>query len=622
MTDNIFEHIKNKINIVDVIGKRLTLKKKGGEWVGICPFHDDHNPSMFVSIRKQLYKCFSCGAGGDVIKFVMEYDKLSLKDAIKTLAELYNINLPFGFSFRQAEKIDRFLDMKTLNAWAADVCHSYLFKAKGGKPGRNYIKSRCLSKEALKVFKIGYIPDSENGFLIQIVTQDDRTRNLPWQKSSLFSSGYRGIRDFFRNRIIFPIHNEKGEVLGFGGRTISNEEPKYLNVRESPWFHKREALYGLKESYAQIIKNKQVYVVEGYLDVIACYEIGIPAVAPLGTAFTPDQLRKLKRYTDKVNLLFDGDTSGKKAAWRSAQDMVALSMDGEVIILPKGVDPFDFIKNNSKEKVNNYFYTMGVNVYSYLVKEVSYNKDKWSPVEKKQALDQLLPIYASISDSMVKKNFGDLIGRAFSLDWEKYQKESRPIAYSTVGTSVRYPNKKFTSSSNDSLKVSSISQNLIKKERSFVLFLCNYPRFLLSARPVIVVEDLEDNLARYIYRKLLNMKENTNFQKILQSFRDDNQEKVAEYVSNQSLKKEYLHTLQSEKVDDNDKDGVEKIEEDFNTRLVILKWEYLKKRQNRLHDRIFIAGDKGDQEEERKLYEEYAALKVEEDNLKKYLEKI
>lgn len=614
---NIFDYIKNRANIVDIIGKRINLKKKGAEWVAICPFHDDHNPSMFVSQKKQLYKCFSCGAGGDVFKFVMEYDKLNFKDAAKYLAGLYNIELPSTFSLQKAKQIDAHLSMKTINVWASEMFHHYLFVAKAAQPARDYIRSRRLSQKALKTFKIGFAPDRRE-FLIRLISEQQLFRQVQWQQASVFNAGKYGIREFFRGRIIFPIFNEKNEVLGFGGRTITNEEPKYLNVRESPWFKKREILYGFKESYERMIKTKEVFVVEGYLDVIGCFEAGIPAVAPLGTALTTEQLTKLRRYVEKVNLFFDGDESGKKAAWRSAELMVSLGMDGMVYTLPPGVDPFDFVKKTSPAERESFLVEQGVNIYRYLIDSVRVNDANWSPVEKKQALEKLIPVYHSINDAMVKESFVDLITRAFSVDFKSVLTPP-PSPRQTIVT------EKYQQPGNVPLT------NLARKERKFVLFLCNHPEFIRSARMVINVDSMEDRLAKFIFKKLLGVGENINFQKIVELFRKTGQEQVADFILNESLKSDYQIAKTEAKMLERDgqaKDleeeknrSQDKLQTEFNERAIIIKNEYLKIQRENLNQKIKAARASNEWEKERDFYEQFTALKLEEDKLHEFLNK-
>lgn len=615
--DNIFDYIRSHSNIIDIISERMPLKKKGSQWAGICPFHDDHKPSMFVSEQKQLYKCFSCGAGGDIFKFVMEYDKLEFKKATQVIASFYNIPLPKKFSFSQANRIDPYLDMKKMHVWAKDIYHRYLLTAKGGLVGRNYLKKRKLSMSSIKTFEIGLAPDFDftQGFLLKIINAQNLFQSKELKKSSLFSFSYNRSREFFRNRIIFPIFDEKNEILGFAGRTIGKDEPKYLNVRESPWFKKREILYGLKESYQRISQTKEVYVVEGYLDVIACHAANIPAVAPMGTALTKENILKLKRYAEKIHLLFDGDESGRKATWRTACDLATHSIDGQVYTLPATEDPFDFIQKHSSKEVNDYLQHQGINLYSYLIGK---NTDTLSPVEKKRVLDKLIPVYNSITDNMVKNNFGELIDKSFSINLEKWLEKNKTPYQKSNRSNFPQPKKV-------------IPNNLIAKERSFVLFLCNHPYYTKPAASVIPIENFEDNLSQYIYKRLMTLKGEVSFQDVLNLFYSDNQEKVAEYITSNSLKKDSLiennnkandkaTSRISDKVhiDEDIKKVNQKVQDEFNGRVIILKKEYIHKKKKKINKKIIQAREDDDWERECVLQEERIALYVEEDNLKKY----
>lgn len=334
----------SKNDIVSVISEYVQLTPRGGRLWGHCPFHTDKTPSFSVSPDKQLFHCFSCKAGGSVIQFVMQADNLSFIDAVRSLAQRAGMEMP--------DEIDdkRLMEQKRLreriyeaNREAAVFYYKALFSPEGA-PARRYLENRGVNAETAKRFGLGFSPDgfdvlykhlAEKGFSREVIIQAGLA--VPGRKDS--SQTF----DFFRGRLMFPVISAMGKVIAFGGRTLVNEEPKYINTGDTPVYNKRENIYAIN-----LLKGKKlddVIMVEGYMDVISLHQHGIDnAVASLGTALTPQQARLLKRYAPKVYYAYDGDEAGQKAMVRGIDILRESDLEARVIVIPNGNDPDEYVK--------------------------------------------------------------------------------------------------------------------------------------------------------------------------------------------------------------------------------------------------------------------------------------
>jgi len=352
------ESVKERVDIVDVVGEHVVLKKKGKEFVGICPFHDDSKPSMSVIPGKQFYYCFSCGAGGNAIKFLMEFQRQSFSDVVLELAKKYQVPVDtvdgpqqerLKEQFSRRDSLYRVLKLAT--GWFRNQLNS-----SSGKNALNYLKNkRNLSEGSLINFELGYAPDNWDSLLRYFVDIEKVSIDLLESAGLIVSrKGGNGFYDRFRNRIIVPIHDRQKRVIGFGGRSLDGSEPKYLNSPETEIFEKGKNLFGLDKSEISIRKKDYAVVVEGYFDVIALHDAGITnVVASLGTALSRNQITLLSRSTDskKILLNFDSDNAGIRAANRAISEVENLAIQGQldlrVLQLPSGKDPDEFLRDKS-----------------------------------------------------------------------------------------------------------------------------------------------------------------------------------------------------------------------------------------------------------------------------------
>ncbi|MDD3253857.1 MAG: DNA primase [Lachnospiraceae bacterium] len=344
--EEIVEEVRTRNDIVDVISGYVKLQKKGSNYFGLCPFHNEKSPSFSVSPQKQMYYCFGCGAGGNVITFVMEYENYSFPEALKVLADRAGVKLPeVEYSKEERAKADRRSTLLELNKLAANYFY-YQLNQPQGKQGYDYFKNRELTDETIRKFGLGYANKTSDDLYRYLKSKGYGDETL--RDSGLVTMEERGTHDKFWNRVMFPILDVNNRVIGFGGRVMGDGAPKYLNSPETIVFDKSRNLYGL--NYARTSREKYMLACEGYMDVIAMHQAGFTnAVASLGTAFTTQHAALLKRYTDMVVLTYDSDGAGVKAALRAIPILKEVGISTKVLSMKPYKDPDEFIKKMGKE---------------------------------------------------------------------------------------------------------------------------------------------------------------------------------------------------------------------------------------------------------------------------------
>ncbi len=340
---NFVDEIKSKVNIVDVIGHEVPLKRAGSNYKGLCPFHNEKTPSFMVNEQKQIFNCFGCGEKGDVIHFVQRYNNLEFMEACEKLAEEYNIELPKRGGHKKVDLTHYY----EINSMAARFFFDNL--TKHANPGYTYIHKRGLSDDTIRHFGLGYSPNSWNNLYDYL--RDKGVSDEDMLKLGLVNKGKKGLYDKFRGRVMFPIFNTQSKIIGFGGRALGDEIPKYLNSSESDVFLKKNNLYGLNFTKKYIGKDDQVLMVEGYMDAISLYQSGVRnVVASLGTALTENQCQLITRYTKNVVLSYDSDSAGIKAALRGIDVMRTVHANVRILQIKGGKDPDEFVKKYGKEE--------------------------------------------------------------------------------------------------------------------------------------------------------------------------------------------------------------------------------------------------------------------------------
>ncbi len=365
------ENLKSIVDIVDVVGNYVQLKKQGSNFTALCPFHSEKTPSFVVSPAKQIYHCFGCGASGDVIKFIMDIEKLSYPEAIEKLASIYN----FKLEHTKSNSIIRADILEKINAF-------YIQELYKNKLANEYLKNRGLSDSSIEKFALGYAPDSKRQF------EFFKNANLNLKElQALGILSENGEYPRLIERITFPIFSQNGKIIAMGGRTISNHPAKYINFTNTKIFNKSKTFYGLNFAREHIVRKKEAIIVEGYMDVIMLHQAGYnTAIATLGTALTPEHLPQLQKLSAKIKLSYDSDNAGINAAIKASKLLFRSFFDGGVVLFPEGLDPADVVKNG--EDLNKYFQ----NEIPFLDFIINYTIKKFdikNPIQKKQALDEL-----------------------------------------------------------------------------------------------------------------------------------------------------------------------------------------------------------------------------------------
>lgn len=412
--------IQQLTNIVEVISKHVTLKRSGRNFVGLCPFHAEKTPSFSVNPEKQLYKCFGCGEGGTVFTFLMKKEGLSFPEAVRLLARQARVEIP-EYSKKDFEGNNRSL-LYEINSQAAEFFHRCLFSDEG-KVALEYLSSRRINKDSIKKFRLGYAPEGWDS-LVNLARGKGTPISRLQEAGLIIAKGdRRGFYDRFRNRLMFPITDHLGRVVGFGGRSITGSEPKYINSPETVLFNKGRCLYGADAARPHIIEKGQALIMEGYTDVIMAHQQGIPnAVGVLGTALTLEHIRQLRQWTNKVVLVMDSDTAGRKSSDRSLDILVEEEIEARVAQLPEGSDPCDFILKDGSDRFKELI-SSALDFFEFKVQMAAARWDLSSPLGKLAAIRDLLSTVLRVPDNLRQQLIIKNIAEMMSVEEEMLRRE-------------------------------------------------------------------------------------------------------------------------------------------------------------------------------------------------------
>ncbi|EMG29675.1 DNA primase [Campylobacter showae] len=396
------ERLKAQTDIVDVVGHYLPLKKSGANFVCVCPFHDDKNPSMSVSPTRGIFHCFSCKAGGDAIKFVMDYEKLSYPEAVEKIAGLQNFTLNYVRGGEPAKENKHILE--NANAFY----RSLLYKTPAAV---EYLYSRGITDELIDKFELGFAPESAQTIRL---LQNEQIEPKEALEVGIVKQNENGIYASFINRITFPIYTHAGRLVGFGGRTISGNPAKYVNSPQSAVFDKSTLFYGYHLAKREIFTKNQIIITEGYMDVIMLHKAGFNnVVAVLGTALTTKHLPLLKRGEISVILCFDGDDAGINAATKSALLLAQNEIDGSVVIIEGGADPADMVVAGKIEYLRQIFES-GMEIGEFYIRHLASGFDLSRPVQKQKALEAIQAFTASLKP-VVANSYAPLVAKILKI---------------------------------------------------------------------------------------------------------------------------------------------------------------------------------------------------------------
>ena len=487
---DVIDRVRESNDIVEVISSHLSLRKSGANFVALCPFHQEKSPSFSVNRSKQIFHCFGCGEGGNVISFVMKFENLTFVEALKELAERGGVQLPSA-STGPSEDYSRLYDV---NREAAAFFHQQMKEASGSSAELEYVKRRSISGEMLEKFGIGYAPDSWDSLLHHL--ESKRFSQAEIEKGGLAKRSSKGnLIDTFRQRLIFPILDEKGRVVAFGGRSLGDDGkgPKYLNSPESPIYRKGRLLFGLSRSAEFIRKSKRVLIVEGYMDLLALAQAGIlEVVATAGTAFTGYHCRLLKRYAEEMIMVFDGDEAGKKAAERSTVTAMENDIRPKVVLLPEGKDPDDIIRDGGAESFNKIL-AEAKPYLSYIIDLACRKYDISTPEGKADAIRSLIPELSQISDPIVRAGAVEALS------------SKTKIPVSRIELSLPRMGKEYARSEKKSSKVEEDIRLAPPLEKIIIRIMLDHPEIIRGLAEKLKPEDFNSSACRGVFGALSDL---------------------------------------------------------------------------------------------------------------------
>ncbi|WP_159446291.1 DNA primase [Desulfonispora thiosulfatigenes] len=424
----IIDEITARADIVEVIKEFIPLKKEGRNFKGLCPFHHEKTPSFTVSAEKQIFHCFGCGVGGNVYSFLMKMDNISFPESIKRLGEKTGVAIPeTEISASEKNKITKRERLFKINDLTSRFYHKILVDSKQGKLAREYLQKRGINLETINKFKIGYAIDSWDSLLKFMMKKDIKPQELlDLGLISPRKSG-NGYYDRFRGRLIFPIWDSRGGVVAFGARILGQGEPKYLNSPDTPLFNKSYHLYGINLAKNNIRDKDMALIVEGYMDVIACYQHGVKnAVASLGTAFTKYQANLLMRYSYNLGICYDADAAGSKASLRGLDVLSDLGCNVSVINLPKGLDPDEYLQKEGKDGLE-LLIKDGQSLIEYKLTHSMENNEIIAIQGKLKVIEDLAEDLLKMKSFVLRQGAIDLISKKLGLPSETIISELKKI---------------------------------------------------------------------------------------------------------------------------------------------------------------------------------------------------
>ena len=413
------QRIMDSANIVDVVSEFVTLKRAGVNYRGLCPFHDEKTPSFYVSPARGICKCFSCGKGGNVVHFLMEHEQFTYPEALRWLANKYNIEIRETEQTeeeRQAENVRE--SMFVLNEWAAKYFQNILHNhADGVAIGMTYFRSRGFRDDTIKTFGLGFCPKERTALSEAARSQGFKDEYL--EKTGLCYKRDDGkMIDRFSGRVIFPVHTVSGKTVAFGGRVLKTDEKtaKYVNSPESEIYNKRNELYGLYIAKHSIVKEDRCFLVEGYTDVISMHQSGVKnVVASSGTSLTPGQIKLIHRFTNNITVLYDGDAAGIKASLRGIDMLLSEGLNVKVVLLPDGDDPDSFARKHNAKEFQKYINSHQSDFISFKT-ELLMNESSDDPVGRAALVDNIVKSISVIPDKILCSMYVKECSRKMNVD--------------------------------------------------------------------------------------------------------------------------------------------------------------------------------------------------------------
>jgi len=528
--DDIVEEVRSRNDIVDIVSGYVKLQKKGSNYFGLCPFHNEKSPSFSVSPGKQMYYCFGCGAGGNVITFLMEYENYSFPEALNMLADRVGIELPKQEMSQEAKaQADLRATLLEINKLAANYFY-YQLKQPQGKPGYDYLVRRKLSDDTIRRFGLGFANKTSDDLYRYLRSKGYKDEIL--KETGLVFIEERGSHDKFWNRVMFPIMDVNNRVIGFGGRVMGDGEPKYLNSPETKLFDKSRNLYGL--NYARTSREKYMLICEGYMDVIAMHQAGFTnAVASLGTAFTTQHASLIKRYTDQVVLTYDSDGAGVKAALRAIPILKEVGISCKVLNMKPYKDPDEFIKNLGPEAFRERI-EQAKNSFLFEIEVLKRDYNLEDPEQKTRFYNAVAKKLLEFPEALERDNYIQAVSREQFINYQDLKQLVQRLSARIVpGMLKREPG--FTPREKKKEKEDGVKRS----QRLLLTWLIENPELFKKIEGIITPEDFREELYHQVAQMVFeeHAKGEVNPAGILNRFiNDDAQYKEVAALFNASLK--------------------------------------------------------------------------------------
>ncbi|QSO52656.1 DNA primase [Alicyclobacillus curvatus] len=428
--DEFVETLRQRIDIIDVVGEYVQLRRSGRSYVGLCPFHNERSPSFSVSPDRQMYYCFGCGAGGTVIRFVMDIEGMTFAETVVRLAERANIQVPESLEEQMpsATQTDRHTRMKEAHELAAKYYSYILMNSSAGVQALTYLENRGISKTTMAEFRLGFAPNSERR-LVEFLMKRGFEPELLVDCGLVVALGAR-IVDRFRGRVMIPICDGRGQVVAFGGRALQKEaKPKYLNSPETPLFHKSSVLFNLHMAKRSIRQTQTAVIFEGYMDVISAWQAGLKSgVASMGTALTEDHVRALKRYSDRLTIAYDGDEAGQRATVKVLNLAREERLECRVVQFPDGMDPDDFARQYGAATFVRQFQVKTLTEVQFLIDAARKKANLESPAGRTEYMRQVLSLLGERASPIERSEEVQRLAQEFHVSPEALEQELRAIA--------------------------------------------------------------------------------------------------------------------------------------------------------------------------------------------------
>ncbi len=524
-SDELIEEIRSSNDIVDVISKYVTLKRSGRNFFGLCPFHKEKSPSFAVSPDKQIFHCFGCGAGGNVIHFISKIEGLDFKDTLELLANRVNIELPTLDNLEDDKTARLKSKVYEINKIAAEFYHENLYKPTS-KIAQEYIKKRKLDNRTLKAFLIGYAGNFNELYLL--LKQKGYTEEEMLASSLVKRTENGGYMDSFRKRLMFPIQDVRERVIAFGGRVLDDSKPKYINSPENIVYSKGRNLFGL--NVAKKHDTRKIIIVEGYMDAISLYQRGITnVVASLGTAMTEAQGRLLRRYSEQVILGYDADGAGQAAILRGMEILQNLGCDIRVLQIEGAKDPDEYVLKYGPERfqkcVDN-----AISLVEFKVKVLLKELNIENTNDKIKFLNEIAKILAKVTNQMEREIYVDKIAKEYKISKEAIYAEVNKLMYKDNQGSKKLEKRVVTMVPKEE-KENSVSEAVLKRENLVIYLLINeYSKCYEKIKNLITLNYIQDDTNKQILKKMYEEfeKGNSNTSQLLDWFQD---EKIISHIT-------------------------------------------------------------------------------------------